>query len=682
MRAQRLCQRLAFVIVCVAALLAGWLGSSAANPQIARADDLPEPICWRQLAFSIPFKVAAVNSPEEQPAEVRLYVSANQGIQWEMAQRVSPQENTFTFRAPHDGEYWFQIRTADRQGRLASDVGSRPELRVIVDTMKPRLDFTATRGEAGEVKATWQAVDPLLNPDSLKIEYQTSSGSWRAVAVDRTSGQNRSTSTGALTWYPTDAPAGSIAVRAEVSDQAGNIAESHALADLAGAAPRRDLTAVNSGTAPNGSDRNWISTPNPSWSSSPSPPATNSGASSTPPSQRTTSSGFSTPGFGGRSSTAPQTPMAGDPGATAWPSDRTSSQPLGRNPIPSDDIANSSSNGPYLGNQSGPPDQSPYFDRNSRSGDIASRAVENVSPPIRNQMLPSDSLAYRERDGVRVQPADSGRTGSTNFSQQGSANPSQSISSGSDNGNFDRRANRDNSLSGNMPPAGERPRMVNSRSFDLDYDIDGIGPSGIAKVQLWGTRDGGRTWASYGVDNDNRSPIHATVEGEGLYGFRIVVQSGNGLGGRPPQAGDSPDLWIMVDLTKPNVRLIDATAGTGPQAGELLIRWEAADAGLSARPITLFFSDRPGGPWSIIAAGLENVGQYAWRLDARAPDRIYLRIEARDEAGNVGSFEGAESVTLDRIRPEGRIRGVRPTNDTAARTGASEAALPYSASVR
>ena len=46
--------------------------------------------------------------------------------------------------------------------------------------MKPRLDLTASCGEAGEVKATWQAVDPLLNPDSLKIEYQTSSGSWRS----------------------------------------------------------------------------------------------------------------------------------------------------------------------------------------------------------------------------------------------------------------------------------------------------------------------------------------------------------------------------------------------------------------------------------------------------------------------------------------------------------------------
>ena len=209
--------------------------------------------------------------------------------------------------------------------------------------------------------------------------------------------------------------------------------------------------------------------------------------------------------------------------------------------------------------------------------------------------------------------------------------------------------------------------MVNSRSFDLEYEVDGIGPSGIAKVELWGTRDGGHTWNSYGVDDDNRSPIRANVEGEGLYGFRIVVQSGSGLGSLPPRSGDAPDLWVMVDLTKPNVRLIDATVGEGPHSGELLIRWQASDAALAARPISLLFSDRPGGPWSIIAAGLENTGQYAWRPDSRVPDRIYLRIEARDEAGNTGTFEAAQVVTLDRVRPEGRIRGVRPTGDTANR---------------
>jgi hypothetical protein len=217
-------------------------------------------------------------------------------------------------------------------------------------------------------------------------------------------------------------------------------------------------------------------------------------------------------------------------------------------------------------------------------------------------------------------------------------------------------------------PTGVRPLYVNSRSFDMDYEVEAVGPSGIAKVELWGTRDGGRNWTSYGIDPDNRSPIRATVEGEGLYGFRVVVQSGIGLGGLPPKSGDQPDIWVAVDLTKPLVRLTDVQIGEGPNAGELLIRWQASDSAFAARPISILFSDKPSGPWSTIAAGLENSGQYTWRPDSRVPDRIYLRIEARDEAGNIGTFDLPQPVALDRVRPGGRIRGIRPSSDAAAGT--------------
>ncbi len=208
-----------------------------------------------------------------------------------------------------------------------------------------------------------------------------------------------------------------------------------------------------------------------------------------------------------------------------------------------------------------------------------------------------------------------------------------------------------------MPP-GERPRMINSRRFELEYDVDAVGPSGIAKVELWGTIDGGKTWKSFGVDNDNRSPLVVNVPGEGLYGFTIVFQNGNGFGGLAPREGAEPEIWVGVDLTSPVAKI--TTAEIGRDNGELIIRWLAQDDMLDPRPISLYFSDRANGPWSAIAAGLENLGQYAWRLDNRVPDRVFLKIEVRDEAGNIGQHISSEPVSLDLERPQGRIRGVRP----------------------
>ncbi len=44
------------------------------------------------------------------------------------------------------------------------------------------------------------------------------------------------------------------------------------------------------------------------------------------------------------------------------------------------------------------------------------------------------------------------------------------------------------------------------------------------------------------------------------------------------------------------------------------------------------------------------------------PDRIFLRIEVRDEAGNIGQFVSLDPLSLDLQRPQGRIRGVRPVS--------------------
>jgi len=192
--------------------------------------------------------------------------------------------------------------------------------------------------------------------------------------------------------------------------------------------------------------------------------------------------------------------------------------------------------------------------------------------------------------------------------------------------------------------------------------VDAVGPSGIAKVELWGTRDGGRTWNSFGTDPDRQSPMIVTLHEEGTYGFCVSVQNGVGLGGDPPKPGQTPDIWVTLDVTKPEVRLICAEQGTGERAGKLVIRWEARDWLLASHPISLYYSETLGGPWVPIVASLENVGQYDWTVQGRVPDRIHLRIEARDAAGNLGIYETPQPVVLDRLRPTAHIHGLRPVS--------------------
>jgi hypothetical protein len=206
--------------------------------------------------------------------------------------------------------------------------------------------------------------------------------------------------------------------------------------------------------------------------------------------------------------------------------------------------------------------------------------------------------------------------------------------------------------------------MTNTRRFSLEYDVETVGPEGLADVELWGTVDQGQTWAKWGSDPDKSSPFDVEVNGEGTYGFRVVIVGNNGLASNTPQAGDTADIWVGVDQTRPTARITSAAYGSGAQAGKLDIRWEASDSNLSSRPVTLSMSERADGPFTPIAAGLPNTGQYFWDFDPRSPRQLYLRLEVRDDAGNMTIDQLVEPIQVEGLAPKGRIRGFSPAAET------------------
>jgi hypothetical protein len=94
-------------------------------------------------------------------------------------------------------------------------------------------------------------------------------------------------------------------------------------------------------------------------------------------------------------------------------------------------------------------------------------------------------------------------------------------------------------------------------------------------------------------------------------------------------------------------RITSCQQGLGSDANKLTITWEVDDnARLAPRPITLCLSETLGGPWTTIASGLENTGRYTWTCQDRLPPRVFLRLEIRDEAGNISPYETREPVAL------------------------------------
>ena len=175
---------------------------------------------YNKDTFYIPFN-ADVLSPEITATEVLLFVSGDKGQSWQLYQRQAPSAKRFAFRAAIDGEYWFAVRTSMADNTEATTSGLEPELKVVLDTKKPELDLSAALLNASEAGVVWGIKDANLAPNTLRMEYRTSSvGVWQPIlpSAVKTIEQGY---TGETTWQLTQ-PAESMEIRASVKDTAGN----------------------------------------------------------------------------------------------------------------------------------------------------------------------------------------------------------------------------------------------------------------------------------------------------------------------------------------------------------------------------------------------------------------------------------------------------------------------------
>ncbi|MCS7166348.1 MAG: hypothetical protein RMI91_02390 [Gemmatales bacterium] len=218
-----------------------------------------------------------------------------------------------------------------------------------------------------------------------------------------------------------------------------------------------------------------------------------------------------------------------------------------------------------------------------------------------------------------------------------------------------------NGSGGPMPPRGAVPnvRYLNSLKASVQYEVSRVGPSGVGSVELWMTRDDGRTWFKAADDPDLQPPLLVEFPGEGIYGLTLVVRSRVGLGRAAPQPGEPPQWRVEVDITPPYAELYAVEAD--PHRRDFLVfLWSATDKNLAANPITLKWAERESGPWHVIAAELPNTGRHVWKMPDHLPHMVYLRLEVRDLAGNLAVAQTPKPVLVDLQEPEIKLLDITP----------------------
>ncbi len=513
-----------------------WASSGQADP------GAPQPIHTNKMRFKIPYRFDARQMQSVGAREIRLYVSTDGGVRWQLAQTVEPQTSgRFNVVAPQDGEYWFAVRTLDFQNRLHPEGNVfEPGLKVIVDTTAPQLDVSLRQAAPGRVELSWQANDEHLDLKQLQLEYrQTGSGEWQQVSV-------APRASGTTSWNI--AEGGFVAVRGQITDLAANMGTTQAQARIEPANQPVPRPPLNDFSEPIASDRG--------------PDL----AAITPQIQ---------PRGAGHSMTSLDPSAFGHvEGVPAEPVSQSGSHP----------VPPASSPGPSLS---------------------ANTSLISESRPKQPR-----STTSHQSWNLRDKPA------------------------------F---------------PAGHRARVVNTRQFQIGYKLDNVGPSGVSSVELYITQNDGAKWYRYGNDEDMQSPFDVRVPEDGLYGFAIRVRSGAGLSEEPPRPGEKPSIAVFVDQTPPVVELLEPQQGPGAAYNKLLIRWNVDDDHPAELPIALTYADNPNGPWEPITGWLPDTGSYLWTIGSGMPSRLYIRITARDSAGNVTREQTTRPVTMDVSKPTARI---------------------------
>ncbi len=552
------------------------------SPTVAdeKASEVPVAAYLQSAQFKIPF---SVESRSDQPLQVQLWVSTDDGTTWHPHGSVTPDSKHFEFRAAAEGVYLFKVVTIDVTGTMIPSAA--PPLKVLVDTSKPQAEIQADIDGEGKLLVDVRVVDEHLDFETARLRIRSDHESqWRELPITLT--QVGSYFAGKA--FVDLAPCREVAVVFTIKDRAQNEGE----ASIQYSVPR---------TAAAESDMTLASTRQPKG----------------------------LPAVGASNTSAPQAPwQAGPtPGATRW-NPTTVMQPQSEGTSAVAVRPNLSSPGKFVA-------------QSTLALDGPAEQPEELPPPLafsREHSVATETRSPQSPEKLELTegPQDA----------EASAHKSEDILTIQSESRLE-------------PATTGRAFHCKSRAFSLDYSVEALGGGALAEVELWGTEDAGSTWQKWGADPDRISPFDVQVGNDGTFGFRMVIVGTNGVVSNRPRKGDSPDVWINIDTNQPNIKITRAVYGEGPEDGLLVIDYTCEDEHLAERPINLFYSERVDGPWTLVASGLANTGIYLWRAAPSLPNKIFLKVEAVDKAGNLGVHRLDLPIDIKGLAPRGIIQGFR-----------------------
>ncbi len=222
-------------------------------------------------------------------------------------------------------------------------------------------------------------------------------------------------------------------------------------------------------------------------------------------------------------------------------------------------------------------------------------------------------------------------------------------------------------------------KHVKNKTFQLDYQLDEgtIGPSDVKGVEIWKMHPGG-PWQKCRETGSPKGPATVTVDTSGRWGFRLIPRSGVGLAEPDPRPGEAPDLWVEVDDRAPQVKITNVVVSPGADSGRMTVTWTASDPFLARQAITISYSPLEHEDWKVLEK-CDNSGSFSCEPQKIGlPYQFFIKVEAADEAGNVGADRWREPIKVDLKVPRIKRIEVKPGEAREPSSAAPQTQRPYS----
>lgn len=168
-------------------------------------------------------------------------------------------------------------------------------------------------------------------------------------------------------------------------------------------------------------------------------------------------------------------------------------------------------------------------------------------------------------------------------------------------------------------------------------------------LMLYVSADQGKTWRKQATAKPTDEFFEYNAPADGTYWFSVSFVNKAGQSVPPRDADLQPQLRIVVDTKKPEVKL----ATQERQNDQVTVAWDVKDEHLDLNTLTLQYRGKTEAAWKAVSLAPTATGKKTFSVGTAGP--VAVRLSVKDKAGNFAEdvAELQASTVVTALQPQG-----------------------------